>query len=210
MRARLARTVRGWSVALLAGVLSAALHASAGGSFPAPAVVLLAVLLAGLFSTLLVGRAPSIPRMAAAVTAILRLHGCETQTAATAAECIRITGEWPTDVLICDVGLPDDDGYGLLRRLRGLPEGEAQAVIGDERGLDQLGQRVPHSVDTRVHPPAFLIRLCFEGCKRSAARKVQSASQNSRSLAVLALAMTARREFCERHSVRRAPGPLRL
>ena len=61
---------------------------------------------------------------AAAVTAILKLHGCETKTAPTAAECLRITGEWPTDVLICDVGLPDDDGYGLLRRLRLLPEGE--------------------------------------------------------------------------------------
>lgn len=60
---------------------------------------------------------------AAAVTAILKLHGCETKTAPTAAECLRITGEWPTDVLICDVGLPDDDGYGLLRRLRLLPEG---------------------------------------------------------------------------------------
>lgn len=69
------------------------------------------------------------PDSAAAVTAILRLHGCETQTAATAAECIRITGEWPTDVLICDVGLPDDDGYGLLRRLRGLPEGEQIPAI---------------------------------------------------------------------------------
>ena len=61
---------------------------------------------------------------AAAVTAILKLHGCETKTAPTAAECLRITGEWPTDILICDVGLPDDDGYGLLRRLRSLPEGE--------------------------------------------------------------------------------------
>ena len=60
---------------------------------------------------------------AAAVTAILQLHGCETQTAASAAECLRITGEWPTDVLVCDIGLPDDDGYGLLRRLRSRPEG---------------------------------------------------------------------------------------
>jgi PAS domain S-box-containing protein len=66
---------------------------------------------------------------AAAVTAILRLHGCETKTAPTAAECLRITGEWPTDVLICDVGLPDDDGYGLLRRLRTLPEGERIPAI---------------------------------------------------------------------------------
>src|SRR5687768_484624 len=66
---------------------------------------------------------------AAAVTAILKLHGCETRTAPTAAECLRITGEWPTDVLICDVGLPDDDGYGLLRRLRALPEGERVPAI---------------------------------------------------------------------------------
>jgi PAS domain S-box-containing protein len=66
---------------------------------------------------------------AAAVTAILKLHGCETRTAPTAAECLRITGEWPADVLICDVGLPDDDGYGLLRRLRALPEGEHLPAI---------------------------------------------------------------------------------
>jgi PAS domain S-box-containing protein len=66
---------------------------------------------------------------AAAVTAILTLHGCETKTAPTAAECLRISGEWPTDVLICDVGLPDDDGYGLLRRLRALPEGERVPAI---------------------------------------------------------------------------------
>ncbi|MBY0494915.1 MAG: response regulator [Cyanobacteria bacterium] len=66
---------------------------------------------------------------AAALTAILELHGCETQTAATASECLRISGEWPTDVLVCDVGLPDDDGYGLLKRLRSSPEGERIPAI---------------------------------------------------------------------------------
>ena len=65
----------------------------------------------------------------AALTAILRLHGCETQTATTASECLRITGEWPTDVLVCDVALPDDDGYGLLKRLRRLPEGRRIPAI---------------------------------------------------------------------------------
>jgi hypothetical protein len=67
MEARWARTARGWSAALLAGALTATLHASAGGAFPAPAVVLLAVLLAGLVSTVLVGRTPSLPRLTAAV-----------------------------------------------------------------------------------------------------------------------------------------------
>ena len=60
---------------------------------------------------------------AAALKAILESHGCETQTAGTASECLRISGEWQTDVLVCDVALPDDDGYGLLRRLRKRPEG---------------------------------------------------------------------------------------
>jgi CheY-like chemotaxis protein len=66
---------------------------------------------------------------AAALTAILKLHGCETQTAGTVSECLRITGEWPTDILVCDVALPDDDGYGLLKRLRGLPAGARIPVI---------------------------------------------------------------------------------
>ena len=66
---------------------------------------------------------------AAALTAILKLHGCDTRTASTASECLRMTGEWPTDVLLCDVGLPDDDGYGLLRRLRSLPEGAGIPAI---------------------------------------------------------------------------------
>ncbi len=66
---------------------------------------------------------------AAAVTAILQMHGCETQTAGSAAECLRITGEWPTDVLVCDIGLPDDDGYGLLRRLRNQPLGGSIPAI---------------------------------------------------------------------------------
>ncbi len=66
---------------------------------------------------------------AAALTAILKLHGCDTRTASTASECLRMTGEWPTDVLLCDVGLPDDDGYGLLRRLRLLPEGAGIPAI---------------------------------------------------------------------------------
>lgn len=60
---------------------------------------------------------------AAAVTAILRLHGCETQTAGTASECLRIASAWPPDIFICDIALPDDDGYGLLRRLRNVPQG---------------------------------------------------------------------------------------
>ncbi|MEO8677974.1 MAG: response regulator [Vicinamibacterales bacterium] len=69
------------------------------------------------------------PDSAAALTAILNLRGCEARTGGTAAECLRIIKEWPADVLLCDVGLPDDDGYGLLRRMRLLPQGSHLPAI---------------------------------------------------------------------------------
>jgi hypothetical protein len=69
MTARWVRTARGWSVSLLAGVLTAALHSAAGGSFPVPAGVVLGVLLSGMVSTALVGRTGSLPRLAVAMAA---------------------------------------------------------------------------------------------------------------------------------------------
>ena len=54
----------------------------------------------------------------AALSAVLRLCGCQVRAARTAAECLRLLSEWRPDVLVCDIGLPDDDGYSLLRRAR--------------------------------------------------------------------------------------------
>ena len=59
---------------------------------------------------------------AASVAAILAQRGCESRTAYTAGECLRILAEWMPDVMLCDVGLPDDDGYNLLKRIRELPQ----------------------------------------------------------------------------------------
>ena len=59
---------------------------------------------------------------AASVAAILAQRGCESRTAYTAGECLRILAEWLPDVMLCDVGLPDDDGYNLLKRIRELPQ----------------------------------------------------------------------------------------
>ena len=112
---------------------------------------------------------------AAAVTAILKLHGCETRTAPTAAECLRITGEWPTDVLICDVGLPDDDGYGLLRRLRSLPEGEripAIALTAYSRPEDRakaLAAGFRAHLSKPLDPEALLKELSSAAKERDAA-----------------------------------------
>jgi signal transduction histidine kinase/ActR/RegA family two-component response regulator len=113
---------------------------------------------------------------AAALTAILKLHGCETQIAASASECLRMTGEWRADVLICDVGLPDDDGYGLLRRLRQTPEGErlpAIALTAYSRPEDRakaLAAGFRAHLSKPIDPESLL---------RELARTARQASENS-------------------------------
>ncbi|MDP3719934.1 MAG: ATP-binding protein [Acidobacteriota bacterium] len=107
---------------------------------------------------------------AAALTAILRLHGCETKTAGTAAECLRITGEWSTDVLVCDIGLPDDDGYSLLRRLRNLPDGGRIPAIA-------LTARARPEDRARALAAGFRAHLCKPLDPASLLREIASAVQ---------------------------------
>ena len=37
-----------------------------------------------------------------------------------AREALEEIGAWKPDVLIADIGMPDEDGYGLIRRVRAL------------------------------------------------------------------------------------------
>jgi len=50
--------------------------------------------------------------------AVVESHGAQVRTATTASEGFRIFEEWPADVLISDIGLPDEDGYALLQKIK--------------------------------------------------------------------------------------------
>ena len=68
------------------------------------------------------------------VTALLRGQGAAVLTAATAAEAWPLltntpTGETRPRILICDIGLPEEDGYGLLARLRQWERARAQTML---------------------------------------------------------------------------------
>lgn len=58
----------------------------------------------------------------------LEARGAELRTATTAAEGLAIVRDWRPDLLISDLGLPEEDGYSLIRRLRRLPADQGGAL----------------------------------------------------------------------------------
>ncbi len=57
----------------------------------------------------------------ALVAAVLKKHKAQVTIAASASEAIEAIQRDPPDVLISDIGMPGEDGYGLIRRIRKLP-----------------------------------------------------------------------------------------
>jgi hypothetical protein len=47
--------------------------------------------------------------------------GAEAVSASSLAEAMNIIGTWKPNVLVADIGMPDEDGYALIRRVRSLP-----------------------------------------------------------------------------------------
>jgi two-component system CheB/CheR fusion protein len=52
---------------------------------------------------------------------LLKLSGCEVRTAYHGASALQTAAEFQPEVVLLDIGLPEIDGYEVLRRLRGLP-----------------------------------------------------------------------------------------
>jgi CheY-like chemotaxis protein len=80
------------------------------------------------------------------LTVILELNGAVVASADSATEAVKAFEAHPPHLIICDIGLPDEDGFTLLRRLRSLPGGRRQrvpaiAVTGYDKatGDGQLG-----------------------------------------------------------------------
>jgi signal transduction histidine kinase/CheY-like chemotaxis protein len=59
---------------------------------------------------------------------ILESAGAEVQTAGSARAALDAFDGRPPDVLLSDIGMPGEDGYALIRRVRGLPPARGGAV----------------------------------------------------------------------------------
>jgi PAS domain S-box-containing protein len=58
----------------------------------------------------------------ALLTAMLERCGAEVVSAESALEGIESIERWRPDVLVADIGMPVEDGYGLIRKVRALPK----------------------------------------------------------------------------------------
>lgn len=63
-----------------------------------------------------------LPDAARSLKMLLSLEGHRVETVGTANDALRRAPELRPTAIICDIGLPDMDGYELCRRLRALPE----------------------------------------------------------------------------------------
>jgi CheY-like chemotaxis protein len=58
----------------------------------------------------------------------LEQYGARVKAAASAAEGLRAVAAEVPDVILSDLGMPDEDGYSFIRKLRALPSNEGGQV----------------------------------------------------------------------------------
>ncbi|TFI54209.1 response regulator [Mastigocladus laminosus UU774] len=54
------------------------------------------------------------------ISTVLETDGASVTTVASAAEALEVLPQLQPDVLVCDIGMPEEDGYTLIRKIRGL------------------------------------------------------------------------------------------
>jgi CheY-like chemotaxis protein len=73
---------------------------------------------------------------------LLALSGYQVRVAYTGPEGVRVAEEWPPDYVLCDIGLPGLDGYGVARALRGRPATAAAHLVAvSAYGSDEARRR---------------------------------------------------------------------
>ncbi len=58
------------------------------------------------------------------IETILTRCGAEVQTCGDARSAVEVLRVWRPDLLVADIGLPEEDGYALIQRVRNLPPGQ--------------------------------------------------------------------------------------
>ncbi|HKP12765.1 MAG TPA: response regulator [Blastocatellia bacterium] len=62
------------------------------------------------------------------LTIALEHAGGEVRACASASEALAVLGEWRADLMVSDIGMPNEDGYALIRKVRSLDPGMGGAI----------------------------------------------------------------------------------
>jgi PAS domain S-box-containing protein len=62
------------------------------------------------------------------LVAVLTLEGAEVRASATAREGFEALKDWRPDILVSDIGMPEEDGYSLIKKVRSLAPEESRAI----------------------------------------------------------------------------------
>jgi CheY-like chemotaxis protein len=62
------------------------------------------------------------------LTAILEKCGATVKTCETAAQAIKLLEEFEPDILVSDIGMPEEDGYSLIKRVRATEKGTHKRI----------------------------------------------------------------------------------
>jgi CheY-like chemotaxis protein len=54
------------------------------------------------------------------ISTVLEAEGASVTTVASAAEALEVLPKLQPDVLVCDIAMPNEDGYSLIRKIRNL------------------------------------------------------------------------------------------
>jgi len=109
---------------------------------------------------------------------ILSLRGAEVFVAVSGSDAIPLLRRERPHVLLCDIGMPDEDGYNVLQKVRALPAAEgaaipAAALTGHARPEDSLralNAGFQAHVPKPVHPDgltAVVARLAADTARRA-------------------------------------------
>jgi hypothetical protein len=55
------------------------------------------------------------------ITVVLETCGANVTTVSSVREALDVFAGWNPDILLCDIGMPEEDGYSLIKTIRGLP-----------------------------------------------------------------------------------------
>jgi CheY-like chemotaxis protein len=55
------------------------------------------------------------------LSAVLVQHGAVVKATSTAPEALQSSTLWKPDIILCDIAMPEEDGYSFLQKLRALP-----------------------------------------------------------------------------------------